>query len=66
VAEAGSAKFQTASIVKVNIVAALMVQRQAAGEALTSQERAWAQAALTVSDNDSATALYQAIGQSQG
>jgi len=62
----GSAEFQTASIVKVDIVAALMLQRQAEGSSLSSQEQAWAKAALTASDNDSATALYEAIGGRAG
>ncbi|MEV6968059.1 serine hydrolase [Hamadaea sp. NPDC051192] len=62
----GSAEFQTASIVKVDIIAALMLQRQADGESLSSQEKAWAEAAITASDNDSATALFKAIGGRSG
>ncbi|NUT32999.1 MAG: hypothetical protein HOV79_07985 [Hamadaea sp.] len=62
----GSDEFQTASIVKVDIVAALMLQKQAAGAALTAQEKAWAKAALTVSDNDAASSLYREIGGASG
>lgn len=61
-----SDEFQTASIVKVDMVAALMLQRQAADEALSAQEKAWAKAALTVSDNDAATSLYREIGGASG
>ncbi|NUR72240.1 MAG: hypothetical protein HOU81_15610 [Hamadaea sp.] len=62
----GSDEFQTASIVKVDIIAALMLQRQADGESLSSQEKAWAKAAITASDNDAATSLFQAIGGRSG
>lgn len=62
----GSAKYQTASIVKVDIVAALMLQHQADGTSLTAQEKQWAYAALTRSDNDGATNLFDAIGGADG
>ncbi|NUT02497.1 MAG: hypothetical protein HOV76_03400 [Hamadaea sp.] len=62
----GSAEFPTASIVKVDVIAALMLQRQADGESLSSQEKAWAEAAITASDNDAATALFRAIGGRTG
>lgn len=58
----GQTAYQTASIVKVDIVAALMLQHQADGTSLSAQEADWAQAAVTRSDNDAATNLFAAIG----
>jgi beta-lactamase class A len=66
VSAGGSAEYQTASIVKVDIVAALMLQHQAEGTSLTAQEKQWAHDALTRSDNDGATNLYAAIGGADG
>ncbi|MGW6360037.1 serine hydrolase [Streptomyces sp. NPDC055092] len=58
--------FDTASIVKVDILAALLLRAQDAGRALTSQERAYATAMIENSDNASATALWEAIGGADG
>jgi len=58
--------FVTASIVKVDLVAALLLQAQDAGRGLTATERSWATAAITVSSNDAATSIYQAIGGADG
>jgi beta-lactamase class A len=62
----GKADYQTASVVKVDIVAALMLQHQANGTSLTAQEKQWAHDALTRSDNDGATNMYAAIGGADG
>lgn len=62
----GSSAYQTASVVKVDIVAALMLRHQAQGTSLTAAEKQWAYAALTRSDNDGATNLYAAIGGADG
>ncbi|GGR13312.1 hypothetical protein GCM10010251_32070 [Streptomyces aurantiogriseus] len=62
----GSGSFDTASIVKVDILAALLLQAQDAGRQLTAQEKAYATAMIESSDNDSATALWNAIGQASG
>ncbi|WP_169734182.1 serine hydrolase [Hamadaea tsunoensis] len=62
----GTAEYQTASIVKVDIIAALMLQHQDAGTSLTAQEKQWAAAAIERSDNDSASALFDAIGGTDG
>lgn len=62
----GRSAYQTASVVKVDIVAALMLQHQADGTSLTAQEKQWAYAALTRSDNDGATNLFRAIGGVDG
>ncbi|GAA2435192.1 hypothetical protein GCM10010191_57270 [Actinomadura vinacea] len=56
----------TASIVKVAIVAALLLKAQRADRAPTAAERAWADRAITVSDNDAATALWHEVGGGPG
>ncbi|WP_083734505.1 serine hydrolase [Actinomadura sp. CNU-125] len=56
----------TASIVKVNIVMALLLRAQHDGRPLTSAERALAERAVTVSDNAAATALWHAVGGADG
>lgn len=58
----GEGVFDTASIVKVDILAALMYQHQEAGTALTAHEQALATAMIERSDNASATALFTAVG----
>ena len=58
--------FVTASIVKVDLVAALLLRAQDAGRELTASERSLATAAITVSSNDAATSIYQAIGGASG
>lgn len=62
----GESAFDTASIVKVNILAALLLQAQDAGRQLTAQEKTYATAMIENSDNDSATALWNTIGQADG
>ncbi|MFF2162784.1 serine hydrolase [Streptomyces sp. NPDC058175] len=62
----GTSAFDTASIVKVDILAALLLRAQDAGRALTAQERAYATAMIENSDNASATALWEAIGGADG
>ncbi|MCX4910145.1 serine hydrolase [Streptomyces sp. NBC_00878] len=62
----GDGAFDTASIVKVDILAALLLRAQDAGRGLTAQERTYAAAMIRISDNASATALWSAIGQAEG
>lgn len=62
----GASAFDTASIVKVDILAALLLRAQDAGRALTSQELAYATAMIENSDNASATALWDSIGGADG
>ncbi|MFR9798966.1 serine hydrolase [Streptomyces sp. MS06] len=62
----GRGAFDTASIVKVDILSALLLRAQDAGRRLTSAERAYATAMIENSDNDSASALWRAIGQADG
>ncbi|MFE7766179.1 hypothetical protein [Streptomyces sp. NPDC057438] len=62
----GDARFETASIVKTDILAALLLRAQDADRQLTAQERTYASAMIQDSDNASATALWKAIGQADG
>jgi beta-lactamase class A len=62
----GDGAFDTASIVKVDILAALLLRAQDAGRGLTAQEKSYASAMIRSSDNASATALWDAIGQAKG
>ncbi|MEU1043460.1 hypothetical protein [Streptomyces sp. NPDC005907] len=62
----GDGAFDTASIVKVDILAALLLQAQDADRRLTARERTYATAMIEDSDNASATALWDAIGGSAG
>ncbi|MFS8203679.1 serine hydrolase [Streptomyces sp. CWNU-52B] len=62
----GDGAFDTASIVKVDILAALLLRAQDAGRELTAQEKAYATAMIRDSDNASASALWTAIGRAQG
>ncbi|SCD88789.1 serine hydrolase [Streptomyces sp. DvalAA-43] len=58
----GDGAFDTASIVKVGLVAALLLIAQDEGRALTAVEHDRATAMIVRSDNASATALLRAIG----
>jgi hypothetical protein len=62
----GSAAFDTASIVKVDILAALLLQAQDAGRQLTATEKSYATTMIENSDNNSATALWNIIGTADG
>ncbi|WP_165975105.1 serine hydrolase [Nonomuraea deserti] len=56
----------TASIVKVDIVIALLLKAQRQGRGLTAWERSTAARAIRVSDNAAASALWSAIGGASG
>lgn len=58
--------FETASIVKVDILATLLWQDQKAGRQLTANQRDLAEDMITESDNDAASALWDAIGGASG
>jgi hypothetical protein len=60
------AQYDTASIVKVDILATLLLQAQDAGRQLTAHERALAEPMIRNSDNASANALWREIGQASG
>ncbi|NGO08137.1 serine hydrolase [Streptomyces sp. HC44] len=62
----GDGMFDTASIVKVDILAALLLQAQDAKRELTASEKAYATAMIKNSDNVSASALWDAIGRAEG
>ncbi|GGT18815.1 hypothetical protein GCM10010254_44100 [Streptomyces chromofuscus] len=62
----GEGAFDTASIVKVDILAALLLQTQDAGRELTAAEKSYATAMIERSDNDSASALWRTIGRAEG
>ncbi|MFD5257149.1 serine hydrolase [Streptomyces bobili] len=62
----GTGAFDTASIVKVDILAALLLQAQDAGRHLTAGEKTYATAMIENSDNDSATALWNSVGGAAG
>ena len=62
----GDGAFDTASIVKVDILAALLVQAQDAGRHLTASEKSYATTMIENSDNTAASALWQAIGKAEG
>ena len=58
--------FETASIVKVDILATLLLQDQKAGRQLTANHRDLAEDMITESDNDAASALWNTIGGASG
>ncbi|MQY38961.1 hypothetical protein SRB17_69760 [Streptomyces sp. RB17] len=62
----GDAAFDTASIVKVDILATLLLQAQDAGRGLTAAEKAYAVKMIENSDNAAATALWHTIGRADG
>ncbi|WP_424851439.1 serine hydrolase [Streptomyces sp. SAI-129] len=62
----GTGAFETASIVKVDILAALLLRAQDARRSLTVAEKAYAAAMIEKSDNDAASALWRAIGAGNG
>ncbi|MET8921592.1 serine hydrolase [Streptomyces sp. NPDC052071] len=60
------ASYDTASIVKVDILATLLLQSQDAGRHLTAQERALAEPMIRNSDNAATNALWREIGGAPG
>ncbi|MFF3380183.1 serine hydrolase [Streptomyces sp. NPDC002680] len=62
----GDGAFDTASIVKVDILATLLLQAQDEKRSLTAQEKRYATAMIELSDNASASALWTAIGKAKG
>ncbi|MFF0162739.1 serine hydrolase [Streptomyces sp. NPDC005263] len=62
----GDEAFDTASIVKVDILATLLLQAQDAGTRLTAREKSYATAMIEDSDNDAASALWRDIGRADG
>ncbi|MDO0929301.1 serine hydrolase [Streptomyces sp. TG1A-8] len=60
------APYDTASIVKVDILAALLLRAQDAGRGLSAQERSQAEAMIEHSDNAAANTLWRRIGLAPG
>ncbi|MEU7085764.1 serine hydrolase [Streptomyces achromogenes] len=58
--------YDTASIVKVDILAALLLRAQDAGRPLSEAERALAEPMIRRSDNAAANALWRRIGRASG
>jgi beta-lactamase class A len=58
----GERTFETASVVKIQIAAALLLQRQRAGRSPSPAERALMSNMIRNSDNAATSALYQRIG----
>ncbi|WP_419998879.1 serine hydrolase [Streptomyces boninensis] len=63
---AGSGSYDTASIVKVNILAALLLQAQTTGVALTPEQQGEAAIMIRNSDNKATDTLWRAIGAGEG
>jgi beta-lactamase class A len=62
----GGRLFHTASIVKADILATLLLQRQRAGARLGKRQRVLAAEMIEDSDNQAATELWNAIGRASG
>ncbi|TQJ86876.1 serine hydrolase [Streptomyces sp. SLBN-31] len=62
----GDDAFDTASIVKVDILAALLLRAQDEDRHLTAAEKSYATKMIENSDNASASALWDAIGRADG
>jgi hypothetical protein len=60
------APYDTASIIKVDILAALLLRAQDAGRQLTDQERALAEPMIRNSDNAATNVLWRKIGRAPG
>jgi hypothetical protein len=58
--------YDTASIVKVDILATALIQAQDSGHPLTARERTQAEAMIKRSDNAAANALWRKIGRAPG
>lgn len=63
---AGTGAYDTASIVKVDILATLLLDAQDGGTPLTAKQRKLAAAMIRNSDNDATNALWKTIGGTAG
>jgi hypothetical protein len=60
----GTEKYETASIVKVQVLACLLLTAQDAGRSLTSSELSLAKRMIRASDNEATTDLFGQLGRS--
>lgn len=63
---AGRRRTGSASIIKVALIAALGIKRADQGRGLSRAERVWARRAIRVSDNSSATRIWERLGGGSG
>jgi hypothetical protein len=61
----GSEKYETASVVKVQVLACLLLDAQDDDRELTASELSRAKAMIRLSDNDATTSLFQQLGQAR-
>lgn len=59
----GTEKYDTASVVKVQVLACLLLTAQDKDRELTANQMALAKKMITLSDNDATTALFQSLGR---
>jgi len=59
----GSERYETASVVKVQVLACLLLTAQDAGRDLTATELALAKRMIRLSDNDATTSLFSKLGR---
>ncbi len=62
----GSERYETASVVKVQVLACLLLTAQDDERDLTANERSLAERMIRASDNDATTALYDRLGRVSG
>ncbi|GAB2627071.1 hypothetical protein GCM10027087_82660 [Paractinoplanes abujensis] len=62
----GDRRFETASIVKAELLAALLLRAQDEGRELTADERARVRKMIVASDNDAAARVYDDLGGATG
>jgi beta-lactamase class A len=62
----GTVKYDTASIVKAQILACMLLHDQDAGHDPTAAEMAWAKPMIRESDNNAATSLFNHVGARTG
>jgi beta-lactamase class A len=62
----GTEKYDTASVVKVQVLACLLLKAQDADRELTSSELTRAKAMIRLSDNDATTSLFNQLGKVSG
>lgn len=62
----GSERYETASVVKVQVLACLLLRAQDENRELTGEELAQARRMIRLSDNDATTALFRQLGRESG